>query len=247
MISKRDIERLKEANDIEGLIKALKHSDEDVRLEAIKALGKIQDKRAVEPLIEMLENENDQIRMHAAEALGEVGDKRSVDPLISMLKDKDWEVGHYAIGPLRKLVGSDKTAEFLIEPLKKEKYKNRIEIVRTLGEIGGERAVKLLIDAYKKDRSEYVRVWVPFALRDIAVDKGEYEYVSKAIKEWIKKMKNRVEEITALKEAIKNKSFDKEKYERELNRIEKQKGTILLEFTRFEEMLEGMEELLRHR
>ena len=215
MISERDIERLKEANDIEGLIKALKHSDEDVRWEAIKALGKIQDKRAVEPLI-------------------------------SMLKDKEWEVGHYALGPLRKLVGSDKTAELLVEPLKKEKYKIRIEIVRTLGEIGGERAVKLLIDTYKKDRSEYVRVWVPFALRDIAVDKGEYEYVSKAIKEWIKKMKNQVEEITALKEAIKNKSFDKEKYERELNRIEKQKGKTLLEFTRLEEMLEGMEELLRH-
>ncbi|MFZ2071859.1 MAG: hypothetical protein WAV32_09770 [Halobacteriota archaeon] len=57
-----------------------------------------------------------------------------------------------------------------------------------------------------------------------------------AIEEW---GKNLDEKITAL-EAIKNKSVDKEKYERELNRFKKQ-------LERFKEMLERFGELLRHR
>ena len=54
MISERDIERLKEASDIEGLIKALKHSDKYIRLKAVRALREVGDEKAIEPLREVL-------------------------------------------------------------------------------------------------------------------------------------------------------------------------------------------------
>ncbi|MEE8168473.1 MAG: HEAT repeat domain-containing protein [Candidatus Hydrothermarchaeales archaeon] len=50
---------LVEKKDVEGLIKALKHKDSDVRRKAAEALGEIGDSRAVEPLIQALKTKWD--------------------------------------------------------------------------------------------------------------------------------------------------------------------------------------------
>lgn len=54
---KSKVEKMKAKRDVEGLIKALKDEDWNVREAAASALGEIGDKRAVKPLKDALEAE----------------------------------------------------------------------------------------------------------------------------------------------------------------------------------------------
>ncbi|GAI34793.1 unnamed protein product, partial [marine sediment metagenome] len=49
-----NIEKMQAKKDVQGLIKALNHRKENVRREAVIALGNIGDARAVKPLIQAL-------------------------------------------------------------------------------------------------------------------------------------------------------------------------------------------------
>lgn len=117
-----NVEKMLAKKDIEGLIKALRHKEANVRAKAAKALGNVGDMRAVEPLITAL-NDNDSrvekatteallkigspavepllitlrdteksVRKAAAKVLGNLRDARAVMPLINALNDKDWDV-----------------------------------------------------------------------------------------------------------------------------------------------------------
>lgn len=112
-MSKPDVKKMKSKKDIEGLIKALKDKDEDVRWEAADALDKLHwrpsddsektlyllakqewdalvelGQLAVEPLIQALEDEDElNIGKNAIEALGEIGDARAVEPLTQLLHE----------------------------------------------------------------------------------------------------------------------------------------------------------------
>ena len=102
--------------DIDGLIRALRHEDEEVRLEAAEALGEIGDSRAVEPLIQALKDEDDDVQWGAAEALGKMGE-RAVEPLIQALKDKNVRsLATFALGE----IGDSRAVEPLIQALKDE-------------------------------------------------------------------------------------------------------------------------------
>lgn len=70
---------------VEQLIAALTDEDEQVRLNAIWALGKLGDRRAVEPLIAALMDEDQTVRSNAIQALGNLGDRRAVEPLLVAL------------------------------------------------------------------------------------------------------------------------------------------------------------------
>ena len=121
---KPNIEKLKEKEDVEGLIKALKferYKDVDLIRDAVEALGKT-GKPAVEPLIQALKDEDHGVRSSAAEALGMIGHKSAVEPLIQTLKDKHW-------------------------------YVRKASAV-ALGNIGDERAVEPLGDSLKDDEEE---------------------------------------------------------------------------------------------
>ena len=110
-----NVERMEKTKDVKGLIKALKHKDEDVRYGAALALISIgepavppliqalkdEDKNvmagvalssigepAVPPLIQALKDENSNVRGTVVWALGRIGDARAVPPLIHALKDE---------------------------------------------------------------------------------------------------------------------------------------------------------------
>lgn len=104
---KTNVKKLREKNDAEKLIDALKHKDCDVRKEAAEALGVIGDKRAIEPLIEGLRDEDELVRERIAEALGNIGDTRAIKPLVQTYRHHrrglDWIVVWAAADALHKL------------------------------------------------------------------------------------------------------------------------------------------------
>jgi len=71
------------AAEFDELIDQLKHEDSQVRVEAVRGLGKLDDARAVEPLIAALKDKDVKVRRIAAGVLGRLGDKRVIEPLVA--------------------------------------------------------------------------------------------------------------------------------------------------------------------
>lgn len=118
---------------VDSLIAALKDDPiPNIRMNAVKNLGKIKDKRAVEPLCEALEDKSLNVRIQVVYALGALGeiDDRAIECLITALKDKD--VGYTAGDSLIKMGGPAVRA--LTEALKDPDIKERV--VDLLGSIG---------------------------------------------------------------------------------------------------------------
>lgn len=119
IFGKPNIEKLKEKRDVDGLIRALKHSDWLVHQRAAGALGKIDGPRATEALIELLGNSDRNNRQYAVSALAEIGDARAVNSIIGALRDSSYSVrlcaaealgkikDGKAIAPLMKALGDE--------------------------------------------------------------------------------------------------------------------------------------------
>jgi HEAT repeat protein len=102
-----NVEKLKAKGDVKGLMKASQYKKESsVRNNAIKALGKIGDKRAVISLIEALKDSDLEVRKNAALVLDEIGwesDKSESSAAYWAVKNQ-WEecikIGTPAVIPL---------------------------------------------------------------------------------------------------------------------------------------------------
>ena len=98
---------------VEKLIKQLQDQNVDVRMNTVRALGKIGTPEAIKAaedaipfLIQQLQNDQDKwVRMLAAMALGAVGEgtKDAVPDLIQALQDQDVSVRYYAAYALGKI------------------------------------------------------------------------------------------------------------------------------------------------
>jgi HEAT repeat protein len=129
---------------IEPLVKILRNQseDDDIRMKAAGALGKIKGERVIEPLIQVLRDKHGGVRNHAAIALGETRDTRAVEPLIQALKHGE---DHTGTGGIRKYAAE------------------------ALGKIGDERAIGALRLALQ-DSNIYVREAAEFALERMSPD-----------------------------------------------------------------------------
>ena len=98
------------------LLAVLKDENEDqqVRINAIQALGAVGDKRAVGPLMESCKAPQSDVRAVSAEALGRLREARAVDLLISMLDDESDAVCYYAASALGE-IGDPKAIRPLLE------------------------------------------------------------------------------------------------------------------------------------
>jgi HEAT repeat protein len=134
----------------------LKAKNEEIRVNAAKALGCIGDAKAVEPLIGALKDWNADVRQRVAEALGGIGDAKAVEPLIDALKDEDVNVRGLAAGALGDIVDA-KAVDPLLEALKDENEYVRGIAARALERVGDARGAEPLIEALK-DENEYVRL-----------------------------------------------------------------------------------------
>jgi HEAT repeat protein len=77
---------------LDGVIGALAHADERVRIAAAAALRFVKTTRAADALAEAATNGTDGVRRVAAMSLGTVGDPRAIGPLRVMLTSESWWV-----------------------------------------------------------------------------------------------------------------------------------------------------------
>ncbi len=179
--------RIKIVGDFDEVTRALQSPDDDIREEAARALGELQDRRALTPLISALDDQNHYVRREAAKSLGRLGDERAIPALINALKDDDRsgregaaeglaDMKEKALGPLTaslkdpdwhvrmgvlialRIIGDKRVISDIIEALKDENRFVRREAVKSLGRIGDERMIVPLTEALKdEDRSVRMR------------------------------------------------------------------------------------------
>jgi HEAT repeat protein len=155
------------------LIDGLASWSRDTRLGIIEALGEIKNPRAVDPLTRLLKDRNSEIRWEAALALGEIGDPRAIQPLTEALRDRSRYVRYGASAALEKLgwipssreeyafllngrqqwetlatMGEAATGPLSISSTDLEPSV-RIRAVKTLGEVGGDKAIPALYKALR--------------------------------------------------------------------------------------------------
>ena len=130
-----DIEAMKNAQDIQGLIRHLDHGKPDVQWRAADALGSLGE-IACEPLLRPLAYHRVNVRIGAIEALGAIGSPRSVEPLIKTLTtDESPEVRWVATVALGE-IGDKRAIPPLLATLKDDNRYVRYGSARALGEMG---------------------------------------------------------------------------------------------------------------
>jgi HEAT repeat protein len=112
-----DIEAMKQARDVRGLIRHLDHNNSDLQWRAADALGSLGE-IACEPLLKLLVYHKMHVRIGAIEALSEIKSPRSIDPLIRTLAtDENHEVRWVAALALGE-IGDKRAIPSLLASLK---------------------------------------------------------------------------------------------------------------------------------
>jgi hypothetical protein len=99
------VDRMRKANDVRGLIGALKNGW--LSRKAACALGDMKADEALEPLVDALQDSNSDVRQAAAKALGDIGDVRAIEPLRQALGDRYRGVRECASLALERLLKPD--------------------------------------------------------------------------------------------------------------------------------------------
>jgi HEAT repeat protein len=132
------METLKDAENITLCVNALKHRLPAVRLNAIRALGRLRvDPAVVVPLLTRVAEDRDElVRRAAVEILGKVGPE-SVAALTVALASADHQVRRLAVSALARLgTGAKKAVPALIQALRDLDASVRRQAARTLGLLG---------------------------------------------------------------------------------------------------------------
>lgn len=126
-----------ERRDTAGLVKALGHRNEDVRVRAVRLLGELGDATAVDDLIASLADPA--VSTAAMTSLGQIGDQRAVEPLIAVVRREGKAAPGAAVEALGS-IGDHRATEVLLEHLETGWLKNGT--AHALGQLGDERAVE---------------------------------------------------------------------------------------------------------
>jgi HEAT repeat protein len=130
-----DIEAMKTARDVRGLIRLLDHAKSDVQWRAADALGSMGE-MACDPLLRVLAFPKIHVRIGVIEALGAIGSPRSVEPLIhTLMTDENHEVRWVAAVALGE-IGDKRAIPPLLASLREEDRYVRYGSARALEQIG---------------------------------------------------------------------------------------------------------------
>lgn len=141
---------------VEGLLAALKDSEEQVCWRAAWALGKIGSEQAVDELLVALQDSDQFLRRMAVEALGQIGSQQAVPALLNTLEDSDIFTRRGAVEALGQ-IGSQEAVAKLQNALQDSDSRVRKRAVKALWKIRSNKAVEALCAASKDSSYKDVR------------------------------------------------------------------------------------------
>ncbi|MGH7197297.1 MAG: HEAT repeat domain-containing protein [Candidatus Omnitrophota bacterium] len=149
------------------LIDALPRENPEMRELVIDALRQIADPAAIAPLMKLLPGADKNTLYAALYALGEIGERGTAPPLFPYLQHEDPDIRRAAVWALARLKCAGAVPAFL-DLLKNDPSDEvREEVCRRLAALGGRKAVKPLLFACARDRSNNVRKYAGWALQEI--------------------------------------------------------------------------------
>lgn len=121
----------------------------------------------VEEIIKNTQSQDQQVREEAVDLLGQLATPDAIDTLLMIIKDKaeDRSLRRKALWSLR-MIGDEAVIQPLAEILKDEGYPDSSEIIFVIGDIGGERAAKVLLDILQSS-DENLKFFVASALGNV--------------------------------------------------------------------------------
>ncbi|MFZ2497763.1 HEAT repeat domain-containing protein [Methanosarcina sp.] len=144
-IAAKALEHARDPRAENALLELLEDNNLEVRITAVRVLGRIGAENTVEPLIKQLTADKDpNFRICAIEALGNLNDKQAIEPLIKSLDDKNSEV-KVATARSLGILGDERAEEALIMKLNKGSLEFHKQVILALGKIGDKKTVEVLI------------------------------------------------------------------------------------------------------
>ncbi len=126
----------------EALTRMLLDEDVDVKIEAVLALGRINDARSNDMLIEVLDSDESVLRRHAIRSIGNVGLGKAVPSLCALMqKEKDIENRVFICIALGQL-GNSRALPVLMEALEDSEPEVTAEAIIAIGSTGRESDAK---------------------------------------------------------------------------------------------------------
>ena len=126
---------------------------------------------AVPVLLELMESENQIDRANAIWAYGHIASVASLEPLLNLVNDTSSEVRSAVAGSLPSFGADPRVTNTLIEMLNDDSEEVRISAAFSLGDTRDKRVVPILKEVAHQDRSENVREFAKYALKQFRRNK----------------------------------------------------------------------------
>lgn len=146
----------KKGQAIKPLLSAMNDNDTKVRIEVIRALGLVRDKKVNSHLIKALSDRNDGVRQIAIRVLSSNGDKKALPYIEDAMQDKNYEVRKEATMAYSVLKGSE-SIPYLINMLQDSNIEVKRQAILSLGAFTGRNTVDALLGVVK-DINEDIRI-----------------------------------------------------------------------------------------
>ncbi len=131
---------------LEIILPYLNDNDENIRIEAIKALKHVKDDKKVNLLIHSFEDKDEDVRYEAVKSLSKIKNLKAVDSIAQLLWDDSYLVQKKALEVLRK-IGNANAVDPLIKALKdKVIYTEAFETIEKIGKSAITPLIKFLRD-----------------------------------------------------------------------------------------------------
>lgn len=139
----------------------LKRDDLEVpqRQALMRTLGQMNAEETWEDLVEICqdEEENSFVRMYAAEAIGNMKKEESIPVLIDLYEKSDPNMRQYCIKGLKNFPEDKKAKNAIIQGIRDDHYKVRLESIKAVKELKYEEAAEYLIYRSKNDSENTVK------------------------------------------------------------------------------------------
>ncbi len=148
------VAEIADADNLHLLHMLLKTAERDEKKVIIKALERIASPSSFRPLVSAVHDDDGHVRECAARALARVGGRRAISVLKKALLREPYRNVQEVMGAILSSFKDRGLEDFFVRLMKKESLSLRIVGIRGLGEIGGERAIRHLVESLDSDDPE---------------------------------------------------------------------------------------------